>query len=101
MIKDYNPYQVDWSNIPDYMDRKDFLELTKRCNGEDTVHTVHFMNWHGKVFGANIIDYQNPLEIYSNIKGIAKMAQLNSKAIRKDYLDHPLNEFIDYSSKLY
>ena len=50
------------------MDRKHFLELAQRCSVKETKHTLHFINWQYKVFGANIMDYPNALEIYTKIK---------------------------------
>ena len=50
------------------MDRKHFLELAQRCSVKETTHTVDLINWQFKVFGANIMDYPNALEIYTVIK---------------------------------
>ena len=56
-IKRENPYQIDWSNIPDYMHNKKFLKLAQLCSVDDTVHTCHFMNWPAKMFGTYLFDY--------------------------------------------
>ena len=50
-IKDLNPYTIDWSNIPDYLTREDFLFLAKEMSGEETVHYMHFMNWPNQLPG--------------------------------------------------
>ena len=44
-IKELNPYGIEWSNIPDYMDTKKFILFARACSGEDTVHTIDVMNW--------------------------------------------------------
>jgi len=56
-IKNKHPEKVDWSNIPDYMDPNEFLKVVQECTGKDTIHRAHFMNWHKKVFGINLLDY--------------------------------------------
>ena len=56
-IKKHNPYQIDWSNIPDYMKNTDFLRLAKLCCVEDTLHTCHFINWPCMVYGTHLYDY--------------------------------------------
>lgn len=30
-IKSLEPFQIDWSNIPDYMHNKDFMQMAKLC----------------------------------------------------------------------
>ena len=50
-IKNLNPYTIDWSNIPDYLTREDFLFLAKEMSGKETVHYMHFMNWTNQVPG--------------------------------------------------
>ena len=32
LIKSYEPYQIDWSNIGDYFTNKDFVEMTRLCS---------------------------------------------------------------------
>ena len=44
-IKELNPYGIEWSNIPDFMDTKKFILFARACSGEDTVHTIDVMNW--------------------------------------------------------
>ena len=44
-IKGIDPYQIDWSNIPDYYEREVFIRMARAVNGHDTLHTAHFMNW--------------------------------------------------------
>ena len=31
-IKDLNPFGIDWSNIPDYMEPKEFIKFAKACS---------------------------------------------------------------------
>ena len=56
-IKSLKPFQIDWSNIPDYMNNKDFVKMAKLCGEPDTTHTAHFMNWVQKVKGTHLYDY--------------------------------------------
>ncbi len=59
---------IDWSNIPDYLTREDFFSMVKACSGTDTRHSLHFMNWVTRVFGASLIDYPNKSSVYADIK---------------------------------
>ena len=31
-VKALNPYTIDWSNLPDYMERLDFFNFAKKCS---------------------------------------------------------------------
>ena len=33
-VKALNPYTIDWSNLPDYMERLDFLDFAKKCSAK-------------------------------------------------------------------
>ncbi len=67
-VKDLDPEIIDWSNVPDYLSTDDFFEMANMCDGKATLHTLHFMNWIKKVFGANIIDHPNRKELYAQIR---------------------------------
>ena len=56
-IKSLNPNTVDWSNVPDYLHRAEFLAIAQEVSGEDTVHYMHSMNWANRVLGTFIGDY--------------------------------------------
>ena len=56
-IKSLNPYTVDWSNIPDYFSKEEFLAMAREVSGENTVHYMHSMNWTLQVHGAFIGDF--------------------------------------------
>jgi len=62
-IRRLNPARIDWSNLPDYMDRHNFQKFAKKCSSPETVHTFHTMNWVRKVFGAQCIDYKDSRDI--------------------------------------
>ena len=66
-IKSLNPYTVDWSNVPDYLHRDEFLAIAQEVSGDDTVHYMHFMNWATRVLGTFIGDYPD-----EQIEGIIK-----------------------------
>ena len=80
-IKALSPYAIDWSNVPDYLEQKSFIKFARACSVEDTVHTLHFLNWPQYVFGACHIDWVNCkedcLEFYRTMK---------SGAVEKDRL---------------
>ena len=61
-IKNLNPYQIDWSNLCEYIHPKDYLLLAEAVSIPDTAHTAHFMNWSLKVFGVHIIDYGDQMQ---------------------------------------
>merc|ERR1719361_2599197 len=56
-IKAKDPCGIEWSNIPDYMEKKKFIDLAQKCSGKKTVHFIDCMNWPKKVFGACWFDY--------------------------------------------
>ena len=56
-IKSLNPCTVDWSNVPDYLHRDEFLAIAQEVSGAETVHYLHFMNWVQRVLGTFIADY--------------------------------------------
>lgn len=56
-IRSLRPSQIDWSNVPDYLPRLQFLDFAKECSTETTIHLFHTMNWHHKVYGASFFDY--------------------------------------------
>ena len=36
-----------------------FYNSSQKCSVEDTVHTVHFMNWISNMFGLSLLDYDD------------------------------------------
>ena len=56
-IKDMKPYTVDWSNIPDYFCREEFLQMARAASTDETVHYFHMMNWVQNYKGASVFDY--------------------------------------------
>merc|ERR1712050_223106 len=56
-IHTMNPDTIDWSNIPDYLSKEEFLDLAKKMSGKNTVHCMHLMNWMERVPGTSIRDY--------------------------------------------
>ena len=56
-IKNTNPHYVDWSNIPDYVSKKEFFDIAKKISNEQTVHYMHSMVWHQQIPGTHIVDY--------------------------------------------
>ena len=61
-VKELCPYGIDWSNVPDYMPKKDFIKFAEACSVEKTVHQLHFLNWTNCVFGACHVDWADNQE---------------------------------------
>ena len=76
-IKSLNPHAIDWSNVPDYLEKNRFIKFARACSVGDTFHTLHFINWVQYVFGAFYIDWENCQEylwiLYREMKTV-KMA---------------------------
>ena len=60
-IREKNPKTIHWSNIPDYFNTSDFLDLANKMSTCETIHSFHLMNWIIKVYGASLLDYQDRL----------------------------------------
>ena len=43
-IMNLNPYSIDWSNVPDFFEKKSFIRFARACSVDDTTHTMHFIN---------------------------------------------------------
>ena len=67
-IQKLNAKVIDWSNIPDYMPINDFFAMTKICNGSNTRHSMHFMNWPSCVFGTSLLDYPDKSGVFKKLK---------------------------------
>ena len=66
-IQSLQPYGINWSNIPDYMERRKFIRFASSCSVEETSHDVHFVNWTHYVFGASLVDYADKRDECDNI----------------------------------
>ena len=109
MIKELNPYLIDWSNLPDYWNRFDFLEFAEKCSGVETVHHFHTVNWVQKTFGALYYDFINNRKTLEEkfrtymaaLKRAAKMIEAASPAavkfIRMPGFKLPTNRFTELS----
>lgn len=100
MIKELNPYQIDWSNISDYFTNKKFVKMAKACSANDTAHTAHFMNWLQRVWGIHPYDYDsNRQEVYNQtVEKVESLwlyvGKMLMPGIRSDMIvDHPINKF--------
>ena len=40
-----NPHFIDWSNIPDYLTKEEFLEIAQKMGNEKTIHYMHSLLW--------------------------------------------------------
>ena len=89
-VRRLNPARIDWSNIPDYMDRHDFQMFAKKCSGPKTVHTFHTMNWIQKVFGAQYLDYNGSRSLLE--KMLKDYQKLKHKWLDPASGNHPQDE---------
>ena len=87
-INALNPYSIDWSNVPDYFEKNSFIRFARECSMEDTLHTLHFLNWPQYVFGAVHIDWKHSqgacLALYRRAK---KASDAKDQAIQFMYHD--------------
>ncbi len=101
-IKDMNAKGIDWSNIPDYLKHDDFFKMAKACDGANTTHTLHFMNWQIYVYGTCIMDYQNSMnprrimalyeELIQERENVYERVKSKRPFLRQDkYIDFYLN----------
>lgn len=47
-IRSLRPWTMSWSNLPDYLDPRDFHTMARAVSGpggKDTIHYMHSMNW--------------------------------------------------------
>lgn len=44
-IRRLDPYMINWSNVPDHLEKNAFIKFTRACSTEHTVHYVTFINW--------------------------------------------------------
>ena len=40
-----NPYMINWSNVPDYLNKDAFIKFAQDCSTKQTKHYVTFINW--------------------------------------------------------
>ena len=45
LIRQKDPYMINWSNVPDYLEKNAFISFAKACSSDDTIHFVTFINW--------------------------------------------------------
>ena len=59
-VRDLEPLGIDWSNLPDYIERSKFLEFAKKCSNQKdaTLHHLHSTEWTRHVFGARPADFR-------------------------------------------
>jgi len=110
-IKELKPYLIDWSNIPDYLDRYWFHSFAQKCSGPDTAHYFHTVNWPHRVFGAVYLDYDGERRMLENIyktcrKSKKAAAQMTSMMMPEadrlmrgaDGFELPTNDFFTFSA---
>ena len=66
-IHDLNPYIIDWSNVPDYLEKDKFIKFARSCSTDHTIHFAIFINWTNYVselFLAVVYKKQLPILAY-------------------------------------
>ena len=98
-IKSLNPFAIDLSNVPDYLEKESFIKFARACSVEDTVHTLHFMNWPQYVFGACHIDWVNCQDdcqkLYREMKRGDMEKERSWQALRSD--KKSIFSFLEYN----
>lgn len=95
-VKDLSPYGIDWSNVPDYMPKKDFIRFAEACSVQQTVHQLHFLNWTKYVFGACHVDWaDNPSECIHKYELFKSKMQPLKKIMGMSKEGAPLLQFFE------
>ena len=66
-VKKLEPHVIDWSNVPDFWPRFDFIDFAESCSGLKTLHHFHTMNWPRIVYGASYLDYWDRRQLLETI----------------------------------
>ena len=104
-VKSLNPYAIDWSNVPDYLEKNGFIKFAQACSVDKTVHTLHFLNWIQYVYGACHVDWENCqyecLEFYRELKSENSLKnQLLHQAFRDQKSIFSFFESVPYINRL-
>ena len=94
-----DPYQIDWSNIQDYLGKNEFLHMARSCSTAQTCHVAHFMNWSKFIFGTFILDYEGMAgKVHEDMKRVfeAEYNMLHDQTklpffFKDKYFVHPWN----------
>ena len=44
-INNLDPYVINWSNVPDYLEKDKFIKFARSCSTDQTIHVAIFLNW--------------------------------------------------------
>ena len=88
-----NPDVIDWCNIPEYIPISDFFAMAMSCNGKNTTHQAHYMNWVFYVLGASLIDYLDRKKLYHDLY---KKCNKNMNKLKKDRLFLHQDKYLKY-----
>lgn len=61
-IASLKPKGIYWSNIPDYIDPKNFLKIAQKCSMPHSGHEMEFKHWHKRVWGNNLLDFGDKMQ---------------------------------------
>lgn len=59
-----NPHHVSWSNVPDYIEPREFHKIAKAISGTETVHFLHSCNWTQRVYGTDVYDINKRVRLH-------------------------------------
>eukprot|EP01080_Neovahlkampfia_damariscottae_P004651 gene4651-8224_t len=92
-IKNLNPYTMTWSNVPDYLNPRDFFTIAKKCSSRETIHLFWSMNWIQLMYGVNINDYPPKMrnEMLKLSKDSISKQNILPKFLRSAVISHPVN----------
>ena len=82
-IHDLNPYIIDWSNVPDYLEKDKFIKFARSCSTDHTIHFAIFINWTNyvsKLFLAVVYKKQMPILAYHMRLNIGKCVVFFNKS---------------------
>ena len=78
-VKKLEPHVIDWSNVPDFWPRFDFIDFAESCSGLKTLHRFHTINWSHKVYGTSYLDYRDRRDLLETLFR-SKIEKLNVTA---------------------
>ena len=73
-----NPYHVSWSNVPDYIEPKEFHKIAKAISGTETVHFLHSCNWTQLVYGTDVYDINTRTRLHFSGTGLLNTSTSHS-----------------------
>jgi len=99
-IKQFNPFLVHWSNVPDYIRPCDFHKIAKEISGPDTAHVMHSCNWSTRVYGTDAFDINPAVRLHFYGGGLSHMKMTSRSILPSGIVEMPPRHFRDVTSFL-